>query len=151
MYLWPNTGFARMRTLAHAHALKDVFVLHKFLSFDIKSDDVTNGTRPHRRFGAVEASMGIKQNCKQLPTPAPYEKRQNNRKQFLPSSRDEEGTEFFSPRNVSRSLRSMAEPRLSIKSRLENPPLLQYSDKNLCNGKIKQCLGKNDFDMNRAP
>ena len=38
---------------------------------------------------------------------------------------------FLLPRKVSRSLRSMADPRLSIKSRLENPPLLQYSDKNL--------------------
>lgn len=37
------------------------------------------------------------------------------------------------PRNVSRSLRSMADPRLSIKSRFENPPLLQYSVRNLSN------------------
>lgn len=42
---------------------------------------------------------------------------------------------FLLPRKVSRSLRSMADPRLSIKSRLENPPLLQYSDKNLYRGK----------------
>ena len=35
------------------------------------------------------------------------------------------------PKKVRRSLRSMADPKLSIKSRLENPPLLQYSDKNL--------------------
>ena len=48
---------------------------------------------------------------------------------------------FLLPRKVSRSLRSMADPRLSIKSRLENPPLLQYSDKNLY--RRKKCKKKN--------
>lgn len=47
---------------------------------------------------------------------------------------------FLLPRKVSRSLRSMADPRLSIKSRLENPPLLQYSDKNLY--RRKKCKKK---------
>ena len=48
---------------------------------------------------------------------------------------------FLLPRKVSRSQRSMADPRLSIKSRLENPPLLQYSDKNLY--RRKKCKKKN--------
>ena len=38
---------------------------------------------------------------------------------------------FSLPRKVRRSLRSIADPKLSIKSRFENPPLWQYSDKNL--------------------
>ena len=46
------------------------------------------------------------------------------------------------PRNVSRSLRSIADPRLSIKSRFEKPPLLQYSDKNLLSSK-KYISGNN--------
>lgn len=41
-----------------------------------------------------------------------------------------------------RSLRSIADPRLSIKSRFEKPPLLQYSDKNLSSYK-KYILGNN--------
>ena len=40
-------------------------------------------------------------------------------------------TIFSLPRKVRRSLRSIADPKLSIKSRFENPPLWQYSDKNL--------------------